>query len=182
MSNNTITSQDERAKRKALLVAKIYAERELICLQAHRIANDVKPSTIKSNLVESAVERLQGTKTSRRFFAYMDRHPKVSWAVSQLLLRGVQSASSSRSSIWRPLILGAASCFVSGRKNSANRVGADRRESMQGTRIRAQSKPIRFAADEFEEDAASSRPASGRSGRAAQGQRAKRRVARRHRV
>lgn len=47
-------SHDDRTKRKALLVAKIYAERELISLQAQRVIHDVKPSTIKDNLVDSA--------------------------------------------------------------------------------------------------------------------------------
>lgn len=144
MSNKSIIPQDERAQRKALLMAKIYAERELINLQVHRIANDVKPSTIRTNIVNGAVAKFQGTRVARSLFAYIERHPTVSWSVAQLLMRSVKKNSSSKSSIWRPLVMGVASWFVASRKRSARRAEAARNKPLTGPRVKAQSKPIKY--------------------------------------
>ncbi|NLJ51953.1 MAG: hypothetical protein GX342_07330 [Alcaligenaceae bacterium] len=146
-------SHDDRTKRKALLVAKIYAERELISLQAQRVIHDVKPSTIKDNLVDSAIDKLSVSKTSRHLFHYIDRHPTVSWVVAQLL---TQSVKRTRSTMWKPLVLGAASWFVKSRTRAKRRAEA-RDKPLPGPRIRAQSKPIRFIDDEPSGVASSSR-------------------------
>ncbi|MDO5667447.1 MAG: hypothetical protein Q4G44_06450 [Alcaligenaceae bacterium] len=174
MSNTPLTSQN-KDKRKALLMAKIYAERELISLQAQRIIYDVQPSTIKNNLIESAVEKLQMSKTSRSLFNYIDRHPTVSWTVAQLL---VQSVKRTRSSWWRPLAIGAASWFISS-KNRARRRAAARDMPLTGPRIRAQSRPIRYEEEDLYLDVDEQYASSPRPLRASERQRPKRRVFRR---
>lgn len=153
-STKTMTSQEQRAKRKALLVAKIYAERELISLQAQRITNDVKPSTIKANLIEGAVAKIQGTKVSHSLFGYIERHPRVSWAVAQFLMSCVNKTGSSRSSWWRPLAIGAATWFVSSRRRQSKRPAnaqttesTARLQAKSHSRVRAESKPIKFVND-----------------------------------
>lgn len=173
MSNHPLTSQDEKAKRKALLMAKIYAERELISLQAQRIIYDVKPSTIKNNLLDSAVQKLQMSSTSRSLFNYIDRHPTVSWAVAQLLM---QSVKKTRSSLWRPLALGAATWFVSSRKRARHRA-AMRDMPLTGPRVRAHSKAVRYTGDG--EDLAVPPHINPRPIRADERQRPKRRMFRR---
>ncbi|CAM5196236.1 hypothetical protein OURE66S_03449 [Oligella ureolytica] len=169
--NSTLSTKEQRAKRKALLVAKIYAERELISLQAQRIANDVKPSTIKNNLIEGAVAKVQGSKISHGLFSYIERHPRVSLLVAQFLMRGVKKTRYSRSSIWwAPLVIGAATWFVSNRRQEkqSQRHQAESRpkpqpqsqpsyrskpalrsnpQTLSRTRVRAQSRPVRFVDD-----------------------------------
>lgn len=150
MPKKVITSPTERAKRKALLMTKIQAERELICLQAHRIANDVKPSTIRDNLLTSAVLKFQNTNFSRGLFGYIERHPTVIWLVSQLLTRGVKKSSSSRFSLLRPLVMGAASWFIANRTSSKRKASERANRSFKATRVRAQSKPIKFVGGDFD--------------------------------
>ena len=169
--NSTLSPNTQRAKRKALLVAKIYAERELISLQAQRIAYDVRPSTIKNNLIEGAVAKVQGSKISHGLFSYIERHPRVSLLVAQFLMRGVKKTRYSRSSIWwAPLVIGAATWFVSNRrqeKQSQRRQAESRPkpqlqsqpsyrskpalrsnpQTLSRTRVRAQSRPVRFVDD-----------------------------------
>ena len=146
-------SHDDKAKRKALLVAKIYAERELISLQAQRNIHDVKPSTIKDNLVDSAIDKLSVSKTSAHLFNYIYRHPTVSWAVAKLLTHSVKRT---RSTLWKPLVLGVASWFVKSRTRAKRRAEA-RDKLLPGPRVRAQSKPIRFIDEELSGVAPSSR-------------------------
>lgn len=175
--NSSLSPQERRAKRKALLVAKIYAERELISLQAQRIVHDVKPSTIKNNLVEGVVAKVQGSKISHGLFSYIERHPRVSLLVAQFLMRGVKKTRYSPSSAWwAPLAIGAATWFVSNRrqqKQSQHRQTESRPKSqskpqpqpqtqasyrskpplrptpqtLSRTRVRAQSRPVRFVDD-----------------------------------
>ncbi len=155
MSKKVITSPAERAKRKALLVTKIQVERELICLQAQRIANDVKPSTIRDNLLTSAVLKFQNTNFSHSLFGYIERHPRVIWLVSQLLAGGVKKSSSSRFSLLRPLVVGAASWFVANRTSSKRKDSNYANRSFKATKVRAQSKPIRYI-DDYERPISSS--------------------------
>lgn len=180
MSNNsTLSPQAQRAKHKALLVAKIYAERELISLQARRIVNDVKPSTIKQNIIEAVVAKVQGTSISHGLFSYIERHPKVSLLVAQFLMRGVKKSKYSRSSPWwAPLVIGAATWFVTNRRkqkwSSYHQASARSKprpqpelryqsksplqarapvqstanpQAMKRTRVRAQSRPVKFIVD-----------------------------------
>lgn len=150
MSKKVITSPAERAKRKALLVTKIQVERELICLHAHRIANDVKPSTIRDNLLTSAVLKFQKTSFSHGLFGYIERHPRVIWLVSQLLTRGVKKSSSSRFSLLCPLVMGAASWFLANRTSSKRKASECANRSFKATKVRAQSKPIRYVDGDFD--------------------------------
>lgn len=175
MSNPKPMTVQDKEKRKALLMAKIYTERELISLQAQRILYDVKPSTIKNNLFDSAVEKLQMSKTSRRLFSYIDRHPTVSWTVAQLLM---QSVKRSRSSLWRPLAIGVASWFISSR-NRARRRAAARDMPLTGPRVRARSRPIRNDEQDLYLDVNEQYSAHPRPLRASDRQRPKRRMFRR---
>lgn len=174
MSNQAMTSQD-KDKRKALLMAKIYAERELISLQAQRIIYDVKPSTIKNNLLDSAVEKLQMSKTSRSLFGYIDRHPTISWTVAQLLTQGVKR---SRSSLWRPLAIGAASWFISSRSKARRREAA-RNKPLTGPRVRAHSRAISSDEEELYFDVGEQYASNPRPIKTSQRQRSKRRLCRR---
>lgn len=175
MSNQQAKKSQHQDKRKALLMAKIYAERELISLQGQRLIYDVKPSTIKNNLFESALERLHMSQSSRSLFAYIDRHPTISWAVAQLLRQGVKRT---RSSLWRPLAIGVATWFVSSRKRAIRREAA-RNTPLTGPRVRAQSVPIE-ADDElyYLQDTASYAPRP-RALKSTERQRTKRRPLRR---
>ena len=150
MSKKVITSPAARAKRKALLMTKIQVERELICLQAHRIANDVRPSTIRDNLLTSAVLKFQNTNFSRGLFGYIERHPTVIWTLSQLLMRGVKKSSGSRFSLLRPLIMGATTWFVANRRSAKRRASEQANRSFKAPRVRAQSKPIKFVGGDFD--------------------------------
>lgn len=172
---NQVKKSQQPDKRKALLMAKIYAERELIGLQGQRLIYDVKPSTIKNNLFEGAVERFDQSRSASRLFAYVDRHPAISWAVAQLLRQGVKR---SRSSLWRPLAFGLAAWFVNGRKRAIRREAA-RKTPLTGPRVRAHSMPLK-AEDEALYLGAAERAVQGtRPDSPAQRQRVRRRLLRR---
>lgn len=149
MSKVSLTTAEERTKRKALLVAKIYAERELISLQAQQLLHDVKPSTIKDNLVNEVLYKFNRNKTSQQLFSFIDRHPTVSWGVAQFLMRAVRGSRRSRSGLWRPLLVGIASWFISNRSRSKHRAAAADR-TFARRRVRADSRPIHYQAGDEE--------------------------------
>lgn len=147
-------STKDRAQHKALLMAKITAERELISLQTQQILYDIKPSNIKNSLVNSAVEKLGAGDTSRNIVDFIFSRPAMTIAVAKLLTRGLKR---SKSSMWRVLALGAAGWFVASRLRSKQRTAAVNSASSirpvsktsattatisTGQRIRAHSEPI----------------------------------------
>ena len=148
-------STKDRALHKALLMAKIAAERELISLQTQQILYDIKPSNIKNNLVNNAVHKLGAGHTSRNIVDFVLSRPTMTIAVAKLLTRSLKR---SKSSVWRVVALAATAWFVTSRLRSKHRTEAVNRASSirhpsesnattatinTGHRIRAHSEPIR---------------------------------------
>lgn len=95
--------------RKALLTARVLAEREQLRQDVNALGHSLSPDAIKTALLDAGGETLMGfTRRRSGLFSLIEKNPLVSLTVARFLLR----AAKSRSALIKPIALAATSWFV----------------------------------------------------------------------
>ena len=95
--------------RKALLMARVLAEREQLRQDVNALGHSLSPDAIKTALLDAGGETLMGlTRRRSGLFSLIEKNPLVSLTVARFLLR----AARSRSALIKPIALAATSWFV----------------------------------------------------------------------
>lgn len=101
--------QNKKSLRKALLTARVLAEREQLRQDVNALGHSLSPDAIKTALLDAGGETLMGlTRRRSGLFSLIEKNPMVSLTVARFLLR----AAKSRSALIKPIALAATSWFV----------------------------------------------------------------------
>lgn len=95
--------------RKALLTARVLAEREQLRQDMNALGHSLSPDAIKTALLDAGGETLMSfTRRRSGLFSLIEKNPLVSLTIARFLLR----AAKSRSALIKPIALAATSWFV----------------------------------------------------------------------
>jgi len=117
--------------RKALLTARVLAEREQLRQDVNALGHSLSPEAIKTALLDACGETLMSfTRRRSGLFSLIEKNPLVSLTIARFLLR----AAKSRSALIKPIALAATSWFVYNKfrsKQESRRGAPSRRYSEQ---------------------------------------------------
>ncbi|HBP29203.1 MAG: hypothetical protein ACTIKR_14155 [Advenella sp.] len=117
--------------RKALLTARVLAEREQLRQDVSVLGHSLSPDAIKTALLDAGGETLMSfTRRRSGFFSLIEKNPLVSLTIARFLLR----AAKSRSALIKPIALAATSWFVYNKfqsKQTSRRQAPSRSKSEQ---------------------------------------------------